>query len=248
MKLRVKATNQGSFAVTLLAEVPTLAERLVDLVTSKGAEAALNAAGLYAIVTGAWKVLKRLGGRSITDERAVGEQVTWTLSDGEEITIDAVTARVLNDLQFRQATEQFTAPLEAPGISEVSVTSSSEGSNSVVITADETRAFQTPPSTTIDAPSEIVNEFMLQPLGVEFDWRQWRVTDGGSKFSVTMADEDFRHRVDEDGLRIGANDLFKVRMRIVQEPKADGTLRIKRTVEKVLQQYPGGTQGRMDLP
>lgn len=247
VSLHIKATEAGSFEVDLAMVLPSMASYVMDMLTGRDATAVVNAGAILTLTVNAWGWVKRLRGRKVTaSETSVDGATKLTLEDGTVVTIPETVARVASDIEFRKRTEKMVEPLGRDGVDGISLRRVVEEEVLITIGKRDAPYFETPALPDVEA---VVNteEVLLSPLSISFDWRQWRVNDGASSFGVAVADEAFRERVDQGMVRIGRDDLFKVRMRTEQTPKQGGGIKISRIVERVLEHRRGGQQDELDF-
>src|SRR5690606_9645791 len=99
-----------------------------------------------------------------------------------------------------------------------------------------------PPEAGPEELETIRRDATLQVVGVEFDWRKWRFTEGAGNFHADIEDMSFRERVERQEIVLGASDLLKVRLRTRQYRDRNGALKTANAIEKVTQHIPGGRQ------
>ena len=241
--LNIQAFNGGSFEVAMtLVET---AQTAVDLFNHPATTAVLNAAGIGGLVWGAFALIKRIGGRRITDssEHEPG-MTTLTLEDGTTLTTAAPNMALYLDAQFRRRLLEILEPLRADGVDSFGVRGVPEP---VVVTSRDLASYELAGLPDEQELSNTTREVLVQLLSVEFDGRKWRFTEGESTFSATIEDAEFKGRVERQEVRFGSSDLLRIMLRTRQFRTRDGKLRLEHAVTQVLEHISGGQQLSLDL-
>lgn len=244
--LNVRAFDEGSFEVAMvLVEVAPLLETAMDVLLSRPTQAALTLSGVVGAVWGSVKGLKAIAGRRVRRSEETQPGTTrLTLDDGTVLTIPSDQLSLIRDVEFRKKVVEFVEPVDGHGITEFRVTNTAV---SVSVTAADVPALAPP-----DLPAEEDlgtdrREALLQLLGVEFDGRKWRFTEGGAPLTASIEDLEFRGRIERQEITFGRNDLLRVRLRTRQYRDPAGRLRAEHSIEKVLRHIDGGRQLSLEL-
>jgi len=204
----------------------------------------VNAAGLAAIVWEAVRIIKQLAGRTILKARHKDEgTVTIILEDGDTITLSPKALAVVASVEFRKDIAEAFAPLAVDGIDNLEIRDPHAPAPVVTVSSVERSYFDPPPIPDAVDVATTTRESVLQLVGVEFDWRKWRFTEGdGSGFYAEIADQQFRSSIENQELTLGAADLLRVVMRTRQYRDRKGVLRSDHVIVEVLEHVDGGRQ------
>jgi|GEM_PF-2243671 len=249
VNLHATATAAGSFEVGLaLIQSGGIVDGVLDLLTGRTATAVVNAAGLAAIVWEAVRIVKQLAGRAILKARHHDEgTVTITLEDGDTITLSPKALAVVASVEFRKDIAEAFAPLAVDGIEHLEIRDQHAPDPVVTVSSTERSYFDPPPMPDSVDVATTTREAVLQVVGVEFDWRKWRFTEGnGSDFYAEIADQNFRSRIQNQELTLGAADLLRVTLRTRQYRDRKGVLRSDHVILDVLEHIDGGRQLAFD--
>lgn len=245
--LRIKAFESGSFEIAMvLHEAQNALRGTIDLFSSQPITAAANLGTLTTLVWASLNSLKGLGARAIHGLRSKGNgRVELVLDDHTVLEVDEVESRLLLDLDYRKSVETFVKPLDRAGVQNVTVYDRRRV-RLVTVDEEDLPSFQTPTvgEEEIDTNRRVTT---LQLLGVEFDRRKWRFTEGSSALSATIEDEAFRSQIEGQEIVFGKNDLLRVRLRTRQYRDKDGRLKADHAIELVLDHIDGGRQLPLDL-
>lgn len=237
------APREGSFLLDLiLNDGPSFYERIVDLLSSREADATVNAAEFLGWVIGGTFLVKKLFGRKVRSEHTEAGRTTLVLDDGTSITTTAQSVSLYRSVTFRQNMRRVVAPLELHGVDSLEIAASQK---SVQITADDVVAFELPEV----ADEEILDaerEVNLHLLSVAFEHGKWRVSDGATTFFAGFADEAFVDRVRRNEVVFASGDRLRVVLRHRQFQTMEG-LRSDYTVTRVIEHAPGGRQLPFDF-
>lgn len=254
VSLEIRANpERGSFLVHLVASLPDLTDRAVDLFRSREVSAAATLATLAGAVFGASKgvfwVIKKVGDRQITAIEQDAGGTTLVLDDGTTVLADPNAELLYRSVTIRQHARKVIAPLRRSGVDALRVDADSEP---LVIREDDVPAFDAVESveSTEHEVAGWVNEMMLLVEQPAFNDNKWRFHDGGRPFAADLIDDGFRHRVDDGKEAFRSGDTLRCRVRFRQWRSDDGRLRTSYAVEEVLEHIPRQVIGRptLDLP
>jgi hypothetical protein len=242
--LDIRATNEGSFNVLLVAHGPDLWDQIVRWLSSQEATA-LDHLKELVIVSGAsvLYLIKRLRGRKIKREEQIGSgQVRLTLDDETQIEVPAETLQLYRRVTIRKKAKDVVRPLNRKGVNRLDFREGTE--TTLSIEADDVSAFEV-----VEAEAETVLEDVverrLKILSVVFtEGNKWRFTDGDVAFSAAIEDTAFLERV-KLGEAFSDGDVLRCRMREVQSESEDGKLSTDRFIVEVLEHIPR-PQRRLD--
>jgi hypothetical protein len=239
--VHVQATRPGSFIVDLLVADPHLGQQIVNLLTTRTAQATVTLGTMVEFVVGSFQFVSWLRNRKIArvDEIQPG-RVRVTLPDGVTLEIPPETLRLAMDKEFRRHLRTVVQPLAAEG--GVTGLTASSGNAVATVTDADRQSFEVPPAVEEDF-GESVATTVLRPVNVAFtEGNKWRFGDGETTFYAAIEDTDFLQRVNLGTERFAKNDMLQVRLRTSQSRGADGELHTERTVSRVIQHIPGAVQ------
>jgi hypothetical protein len=228
----VRANFQaGSFEVSLEL-VQNVIQQLRSMLIGDDITAAVNLAGLVGLTTGTGvsliKAVKWLRGRrpqriTILEDGNIRIEVE---QDG--IVVDKAVLELFRDVQVRKALSEIVRPLERDGLDRFEVRTTTR-SLAEVITKEDVASFVAP----IVEDEQIISDertaaFSIVALTFK-DGNKWRLYDGQNTISVTIEDEVFIRRVNDNEIAFAKGDLLVCRVRVDQWRTRD-SLRTEYTV------------------
>jgi len=252
-RLKVAATDQGSFVAALTMDVGWLtdmldavsahpqrvvaAEQLMDLLIKAGGIVSGSAVGLFTAI----KVLK---GKRPEKVEPLGDGTTQITINQTTFVVDDRTVALLQDLPTREAVEDLgTKAARVDGLDSLRIGVDSGDVDAVRLTRSDLQSLKVPPEP--DEPDTDVThrDAWLKIVSVHFrDGYKWRFSDGGERpFTAEMEDADFQNKVQEGLTTLNANDAIRCRLREEQSLSASSLLKIV-YVEEVLEYRPGARQ------
>lgn len=245
VNLSIKAFDGGSFEIVmLLTETAGMLDAALDILTGRHVAAVGGLATLTGAVWGSIKAIKWLGGRKIKGAREMpGGRFMLIADDDTTLEVQSTVVPLIRDVEYRRRVTEVVKPLGQDGIDVFRVT---DEELRVALSSDDLPAFAAP-----DVPDEDLGtshrETTLQLLGVEFDSRKWRFTEGATPLSAAIEDERFQHQIERQEITFGKNDLLRVRLRTRQYRDASGRLKAEHAVEHVIRHIDGGRQLPLEL-
>ena len=245
--LSVRAVEPGSFEVVMVLIEPggPLGEAM-DFLLGRPVLAGVTLAGIVRTVWGTVGAIKNLRGRKIKSTRETTPGMTELIaSDGFTLTVPTEQVHLIRDVEFRHRVTEIMQPLHAEGVTVFRVSDTQVG---LEVTDNDLAAFAPP-----DLPAEEElgvdrREALLQAVGIEFDGRKWRFTEGGgTAFSASIEDLRFRGQIERQEITFGKNDLLRVELRTRQYRDPAGKLKAEHAIERVLHHIDGGRQLPLDL-
>lgn len=222
VKLKIRASEKGSFIALLSLDVSfiadmldmvaahpdrmTAANQLLDLIIKGGT----IAGGTF----GFFKTLKWLNGGK-PDSAAKNDDGTTSLTKGgTTIIVDQRTIILLEDLPTREATEKFVKTSFKPeGIQKVTLDEGDETDdepNLVLTKGDVGSALVPEPSEEEVTETSVEREALLKIVSAQFEEGYlWRFTDGTNTFTASMEDEAFVMRLDKSEVVLSKNDTLR---------------------------------------
>lgn len=258
-RLKLRATNQGSFEAVLSIDVSMIdaikdildavadhphrlvaADQLLELLIKGGTVLGLPIAGLFAAI-------KFLRGRKPERADDRGDGTTAITVNQTTIVVDNRTVGLLQDLATREALEDFsTKALNVPGVTEVKI--GEKGTeDDVVLTGQDRSAFKVPEADYEEPQVDVKErEVWLKIVTSHFrDGYKWRFTDGGDKpFTADMNDADFLNQALEGKIALSANDTLRCKIREEQKLTSSGLTK-EVTIIKVIEHISGPKQLRL---
>ena len=249
VKLQVKAHESGSFEI-LFDLYQTFGSQISQFLSGEFVTSALNLKELViggaAGSVGLWKLIRMLKGgkpKKITDLKNGMVRVEF---DGEAFEVPLKLLRLYQDLAVRQAAGEVLKPLERDGIDTFKI---KDGRKVVeTVTKDEVKYFAAP-----EVEDEQIltseNEAAYSIISLAFkDDNKWRLYDGSSQISVTISDDDFKRKVDNNTISFAKGDILRCKVRTTQWRTQTG-LRTEYEVLEVKEHIPALRQLQLfELP
>lgn len=252
-RLKVAATERGSFVAALTVDVGWLtdmldtvsahpdrvvaADQLMDLLLKAGKVTAGAAIGLFA----ALKILRGKRPEKVTPR---GDGTTEITINQTTFVVNDRTVELLQDLPTREAIESLGDKAKrVNGLERLRIGSDRPAQEAVRLEREDLPSLSVPPEPE-EADLEITHrEVWLKIVSVHFrDGYKWRFSDGGERpFTAEMEDTDFQNKVQEGNLTLNANDAIKCRLREEQSLSASNLLKAI-YVEEVIEHRPGARQ------
>lgn len=261
VKLKIRATEKGSFVALLALDVSfiadildavsahpdrvTAANDLMDLVI-KGGGIVGTAAG---VPWGFFKVLKWLKGKRPDSAQQNDDGTTSLTKDGTTIIVDQRTIVLLEDISTREATEKFVkTSFRQQGIKTVTLDEEDNENDAPDLTltkADIGAATVPEPSEEEITETSDTREALLKIVSAQFEEGYlWRFTDGTNTFTASMEDEDFVKRLDNSEIVLSKNDTLRC---VIEETQqlAGNRLKTETKITHVKDHISGARQLRL---
>jgi len=261
-KIKIKATEQGSFILNLALDVSFIdqvmdlldavsdhqerivaANQLLDLLIKGGKLAAVAAGGVWAV----FKVIKWLSGRR-PDKVLENEDGTVTLVLGDETATTTKEAlKLLGDPAFREHVERLGERIEKlEGIDEVAL-GDPNMPKAWTLRRDEASKLRLPPPE--DEEPEIVvsrRKVWLELVTAHFsEGYKWRFRDGETTFTAEITDTDFLNKVLNGDISLSAADKLYCEVEDEQEISSTEIKKIATRIVRVIEYRPGARQLRL---
>lgn len=251
-RLKVAATDQGSFVAALTMDVGWLtdmldavnahpqrvvaADQLMDLLIKAGT--------ILGAPLGLFAAIKALKGKRPEKVETRGDGTTEITINQTAFVVDDRTVALLQDLPTREAVEDLgSKAARVEGLDYLRIGANSEEEKAVRLARTDLSSLKVPPEP--DEPdTEITHrDAWLKIVSVHFrDGYKWRFSDGGERpFTAEMEDAEFQNKVQEGLVALNANDAIRCRLREEQSLSASSLLKII-YVEEVLEHRPGARQ------
>jgi len=251
-RLKVAATDQGSFVAALTMDVGWLtdmldavnahpqrvvaADQLMDLLIKAGT--------ILGAPLGLFAAIKALNGKRPEKVTTRGDGTTEITVNHTTFVVDDRTVALLQDLPTREAIEELGAKAgRVDGLDHLRIGADREEVEAVRLARTDLPSLKVPPEP--DEPdTEITHrDAWLKIVSVHFrDGYKWRFSDGGERpFTAEMEDAEFQNKVQEGLVALNANDAIRCRLREEQSLSASSLLKII-YVEEVLEHRPGARQ------
>ena len=251
-RLKVAATDKGSFVAVLTMDVGWLADML-DAVSAHpqrvvAADQLMDLLIKAGTIVGAplclFAALKALKGKRPDKVETLGDGTTEITINLTTFVVDDRTVALLQDLPTREAVEDLgTKAARVDGLDNLRIGADSEAVEAVRLALTDLPSLKVPPEQ--DEPdTEITRrDVWLKIVSVHFrDGYKWRFSDGGERpFTADMEDAEFQKKVQEGILALNANDAIRCRLREEQSLSASNLLKVI-YVEEVLEYRPGARQ------
>lgn len=236
VSVNVKATRPGSFSISLEI-IQSYSQQIAGLFAGTEVTAAANILALLGGGAMAGKgllwLIKRLRGCKPDRIERIDPEHVKIAFDGETIVVPLKMIRLYQDLAVRAAAERVVyEPLQREGIDRFIAFKDTDAE--FAVTASEADAFKRP-----EGDEQILlddvrrSAFSIVSLAFKDD-NKWRLHDGNSQISTSIADEDFLRRVDRNEISFAKGDVLICDVRVRQSQTPNG-LRTEYTVEKVVE-------------
>lgn len=250
-RLKVRATQKGSFDAVLMLDVSWIADlldvasahpsrmvaadKLTDLLMKGGKIVGGTAIGLFA-------VLRILKGKKPDQLQKTPNGTEITISQ-TTILVEPETLRLLEDRNTREAVQKFgNEALSIKGLKQLRIGRGDDAE--MLLNPNDATAFNMP-SPDEEEPESVVSrrDVWLKIVTSQFkDGYKWRFTDGGERpFMADMEDEAFLGSVLSGDTTLSASDALHCRVREEQEMRSTG-LQKSIFVENVIEHRQGPTQ------
>lgn len=246
VKIHVKALKPGSFGIEFLVDQNIVGQitgfLTGDVVTSALAlkELLLIGGGIAGGFTGGliW-LIKKLKGKKpdkVTDLKNGNVRLDF---EGETFEVPLKLLRLYQDIGVRTATRKILKPLESKGIDSFSV---KEKEKEILRVEKEFLSCFDVPEIEDEILFESVHDAAYSIISLAFkDDNKWRLHDGNSTISVTIKDEDFLKKVDDNQVSFSKGDVLLCRVSTVQY-RSDSGLKSEYTVLKINEHRKGARQ------
>ena len=232
--VRVKATSEGCFEITLLLQI---SEWIADLGLDESdeyVEAAKEIVGWLGLAGGGllW-FLKRKRGRKIVRQERIDRERSNVYNitvkgDNNPITIGSPVYQLSRDERVCAALSRTLSPLRSDGVDEFQVRQ--EGETVMSVSKSDVMAGY------FDPEPQTAALVLRSPVFARGG--QWQFFYGPQRISATLRDAEFIRRVFDEGERFGAGDLFIVQLRLAQSPYSNERIRNDYEIIKVLEVTP----------
>ena len=252
-RLKVAATDEGSFVAALTMDVSWLtdmldavasdpqrvvaADQLMDLLIKAGTIVGGGTIGLFATV-------KALKGKRPDKVEPKSDGTTEITINQTTFLVDDRTVNLLQDLPTREAVEGLGEKASrVDGLDNLRIGVDTDAVEAVRLARTDLTSLKVPPEA--DEPDTKIThrEAWLKTVSVHFtDGYKWRFSDGGERpFTAEMEDANFQNEVQEGKVTLNANDAIRCRLREEQSISASSLLKTI-YVEEVLEHRPGARQ------
>lgn len=239
VNVQVSATRKGSFDIDLVV-VASFWSNMVDFLNGDTlsalktlGELTLGGGSVLAVIQ--W--LKNRKGRT----QAIGDGMVRIEIDGDSIVVPSRALELARDARVRAEAEKMTRPLEREGIDGLEVRAGHGREPVVRIDASDRPAMQLPPV----GERLVVEETRQMALGIVSltfkENNKWRMSDGASQFYVTIEDDVFLRRVDENLEQFSKDDFLVCRVRVRAYATGKG-LRTDYVIEEVIEHQSAAQQ------
>lgn len=251
-RLKVAATEEGSFVAALTMDVSWLtdmldavalhpqrvvaADQLMDLLIKAGT--------IVGAPIGLFATIQALKGKRPEKVEKLENGTTEITIDRTTLVTDDRTVELLQDLPTREAIESLgNKAAKVKGLDFLRIGAETDVASPVRLARTDLSSLNVPPEP--DEPNTEVNhrDAWLKIVSVHFtDGYKWRFSDGGERpFTAEMEDTNFQNKVQEGDVTLNANDTIRCRLR---EEQSLSTSNLIKTVfvEEVLDYRPGARQ------
>ena len=247
ISVRVKKFEDGSFGISFEV-VQGFISALTEIFSCDTTTAALNIIELLGLSAGGgvglFKLIKRARGRKPQKAKVLEDgNIEIDFSDNVEIVSKPVFDLYL-DIKVRQQIEQVLKPLTVQGIDNFYAKDGDQIQESV--NESEYPYFRTPEiEEELVGEEEITALYSIHSLSFKED-NKWRLSDGANTFYVTIKDEDFLRKVNENLIAFSKGDILKMQVHIVTWETRDG-IKTEYVASKVLDHKSAARQLKLLL-
>ena len=234
VRLQVKATSPGSFDILFNLEQPYISQ-VTDFLSGEFVTSVVNLVALIGLLKGGqitlFTLIRKLQGKKPTKIQDLKNGFIQIEFDKEVLTVSIALLRLYQDVAVRKATEEILKPLKHEGIDTFKVIGSK---NEVIetITKNEVEYYNLP-ELADEVILDITHESAYSIISLAFkEDNKWRLYDGSSTISVSMKDEDFLYKVENNLISFSKGDLLICEVRTIQS-RTQGGLKTEYEVLKI---------------
>ena len=212
VNINVRATSSGSFHILFDILQNSGAASTTDFLTTANQIVTLIIGG-GTIAIGLIALIKWLRGRNPKIEQVNESLYRLTLENGETYEVPMELLTMYQNAGIRNALSGLVRPVKEEGIEKFEI----RGNDDAVIEISEADVeyFDAPQSQELILDETRRHAFSIVSLAFR-PGNKWRLTDGQATFSVSMMDEGFQYRVDNNELAFSKDDVLVCDMRTVQ--------------------------------
>ena len=218
INVNVRATSRGSFEIFF--EVFQTAQQSgldPDFIKDAIGIKELLIGGL-GVGPGLFALIKFLRGRRPRITR-VNEGLYTLTVDGETFEVPIDLLQQYQDVNVRNSVARIVRPVGESGIDQVQIRENDQVVEEV--TKEHLASFETPPIDELILNEIRTHAFSIVSLAFKND-NKWRLSDGSNTFSVSMKDDNFRSRVDNNEVAFSKSDVLVCDLRTIQWLTASG--------------------------
>ncbi len=244
--VNVVATSVGSFHVAFqvvqdLQNTGIFGSNIDDYLTTANALKALLVGG-GGVVGGILWLTKTLRGRRPQIER-INEGLYRLTIDGETYEVPIQLLNLYQEAGIRRNIEDIVKPVKEPGINRFMIR---EGGQTIQeVTKDDVEAFDAPEFQDLILDEVRQQAFSIVSLAFKEN-NKWRLTDGQNTFSVSMRDDSFQRRVDNNSIAFAKGDVLVCDLRTIQWQVESG-VKSEYEVVRVVAHRPARQLGFWDI-
>lgn len=231
--VRVNATSSASFHILFeilqnsnvnsFGDIISTANEIVNLIIGTGT------VGVCLIA-----VIKWLRGRNPKVEQINEEMYRLTLENNDTYDIPLELLKMYQNGKVRNALTEMVRPIRVEGIEEFQIRKNNQLVASVE--EDEWEYFDLPETQELILDEIRTQVFTIVNLAFR-KGNKWRLTDGDLTYSVSMRDDEFQDRVDNNHADFAKDDLLVCDLRTIQTMTIQG-IRTEYEITKVLRHVP----------
>ncbi|PKN77214.1 MAG: hypothetical protein CVU52_01490 [Deltaproteobacteria bacterium HGW-Deltaproteobacteria-10] len=247
ISVKVKKFEDGSFGISFEV-IQGFATQLIELWSGKQATAAANMVQIIGFSVlgfkGLFYLIKKAKGRVPRKAKILEDgNVEIDFSDNSEI-VSKPVFDLYRDIKVRQQVENVLKPLAVEGIDNFQV---KDGENVVEsVNKSELKYFQTPEiDEEIIQEKETVAMYTIHSLSFKED-NKWLLSDGTNTFFVTIKDEDFLRKVNENLISFSKGDILTLNLKIITWETKDG-IKTEYEASKVVDHKSASRQLKLPL-
>lgn len=249
VSLEVHATEEGSFIVDLiLVGVGSVWDLAKHVLTGPEVTSIANLAALVGVSQAVLRWIAKNGVPSIKRSEQISPDVVriWD-ANGTVIEMPSDVFLAIRSEPVLDAAEQVVRPLEKEGIDVVKIAASRSAEPTVQIEKDDLPNFVRPDGDDREALDEEVEETFVSFVGVSLDGSgKYRVEDGESEYSATLADAEFLEAVLQGRVQFAANDQVQVQV-VHEQYRTRRQVRTRHRIQRVRTlRRPGATRAVWD--
>jgi|LQYC01.1.fsa_nt_gi hypothetical protein len=245
--VKVKKFEDGSFGISFEV-IQGYSSQLIDLFSGKQCTAALNLLQFIGFGFVGYKslfyLIKKAKGRKPRQAKTLEDGNIELDFSGEVETVSKPVFNLYIDLKVRKEVENTLKPLTIDGIETFNVRD-----DKVIIETvnkDDVKYFTTP-----EIEDEKIQEretialYSIHSLSFKED-NKWRLSDGTSTFFVTIKDDEFLRKVNENLISFSKGDILELNLKVITWETKDG-MKTEYEAIKILSHKSAAKQLKLDF-
>ena len=203
---------------------------------------------LFGTTGGLCALLKWLKGRQPEKATELKDGNVTLQINAEKVTVNQSVIKLYQDLIVREQAEKVVKPVEREGIEfmQIQIGDETDTEDALTITKDEVGYFTKP---SVDIEDEQLSEFeaevvfSIASLSFKED-NKWRLSDGESERYVSITDDRFLKRIENNEETFSKGDTLRVNLITRQFQGSDGSLKTEYEASRILRHDLAGPKSQ----